>query len=89
MKNFAKTLITYINQVHSYPFWLFLFFLYASIFTFSVCALFCWFPQSFSNVNTAMITGEILFESGLGLFTIGCITAPVMDIILHVDIDGK
>ncbi len=89
MKNFAKTLISYVNQVHSYPFWLFIFFLYASIGTFTACAVFSWFPHLLANVNTAVVTAEILFESAVGLLAIGFITAPVMDIILHIDIDKK
>ncbi len=89
MKNFIKTLVSYINQVHSYPFWLFVFFLYASIITFSACAVFSWFPHLLANYNTAVVTGEILFESAMGLLATGFITAPIMDLILHIDIDKK
>ncbi len=89
MKNFTKTLVSYINQVHSYPFWLFIFFLYASIITFGACAVFSWFPHLLTNVNASVVTGEILFESAMGLLAIGFITAPVMDLILHIDIDKK
>ena len=89
MKNFTKSLISYINQVHSYPFWLFIFFLYASILTFGASGVFSWYPNLLSNVNTSVITGEILFESAMGLLAIGFITAPIMDLILHIDIDKK
>ncbi len=89
MKKTLKTLFLYIEQIHSYPFWLFLIFLYASIIAFGACALFSWFPHYFPDINGAMITGEILFESGIGLLTIGCITAPIMDLILHIDIDKR
>ena len=88
MKNFAKTLITYINRVHSYPFWLFIFFLYASIITFGASAIFAWFPIQ-TSVSTANLTTSVLFEGAVGLLAIGFITAPVMDIILHVDMDEK
>lgn len=89
MKKFIKTFISYINQVHSYPFWLFIFFLYASIVTFGASALLAWMPHLFANGNTADLTTAVLFESAVGLLAVGCITAPVMDIILHVDIDKK
>lgn len=87
MKKTLQILFSFINQVHSYPFWVFIIFLYASIFTFGVCALICWFPFLFPSIHNPYEIGMMLLESGIGLLTIGCITAPIMDLVLHIDID--
>ncbi len=89
MKRLFKTLSLYIEEAHSYPFWLFIFFLYASIFTFIICGLLAWFPEVFSCIYTTKITSTVLFESAMGLLLIGFITAPIMEIILRMDLDKK
>ena len=56
--------------------------------SFGASAIFAWFPIQ-TSVSTANLTTSVLFEGAVGLLAIGFITAPVMDIILHVDIDKK
>ena len=89
MKKVLHTITPMLNQVHTYPFWIFLGFLYASIGAFAMCALVMWFPAGFGLSGGHRLVGEALFETGMGLFTVGGITAPMMDLILHFDIDRK
>ncbi len=87
MKKHIKQLFSYIDKMHSYPYWVFLFFLYASILTFGGCALLGWYPKLLTNVKTAPLTAELLFECAMGLLLIGCITSTIMDLVLHIDLD--
>ena len=89
MKNILTTLSTYIQEAHNYPFWLFIFFLYASIFTFGICGVLSWYPHAISFLNTTPLTSKVLFESAIGLLLMGFITAPIMEIILRIDLGEK
>ena len=85
MKQLFREGSTLIHQMHAYPFWVLLLFLYGAIIAFGVSGLVAWMPWMLSQPHQADFIAEQWFTAGNALLGVGGVTAPVMDLILHKD----
>lgn len=84
-----RVLSRLIGQMHPYPFWVLIGFLYAGIVTFSLCGFVTWYHGVIPDTCERLLWGRTLFELGTAFIGIGGITAPLMDIIIRHDIDNS
>ncbi|MBR6548225.1 MAG: hypothetical protein IKT68_01650 [Clostridia bacterium] len=89
MKRRISALVTVLDMVHDYPMKVMIISVYLSILAFTVCGIVTWFPSVLSQPYLSINIGSRLFELGNALLCVGGITAPLMDLILHYDIDGS
>jgi len=82
-----KPLTKILDHIHPYPFYVMVVCLYLAILMFALCGVVMWFPQILQYPHTYFQIGRQLFELGHSLIAVGGITAPIMDLILHHDID--
>ncbi len=73
--------------MNAYPFWVLVGLLYLSILLFASCGVIMWMPSLVPDPFLRYQIGQTLFSLGSSTVGIGGITAPVMDLILHHDIN--
>ncbi len=88
MKRWISTVVMMLDMVHDYPMKVMIISVYLSILAFAVCGIVTWFPSVLNQPYLSANIGSKLFELGNALLCVGGITAPLMDLILHYDIDG-
>ncbi len=80
-----KQVLVMVQQMHGYPFWVLIGFLYFGILLFGLCGTVMWFPALIPDVYLRLHVGKTLFDLGSAMVGVGGLTAPVMDLILHYD----
>ncbi len=86
MKKTIQQGVRLVQQMHPYPFWVLLLFLYGAILSFLVCGLVTWFPEVLAHPHQADIVAQQWFSVGNALVGVGGVAAPVMDLILKKDV---
>lgn len=84
-----RVLSRLIQQMHPFPFWVMIGFLYAGIVGFTLCCFVTWHQGLTLDVYERLFFGSVLFELSSSFIAIGGITAPLMDLIIRHDIGNN
>ena len=89
LKKVMNDIIPLFHQMHPYPFWMLIGFLYTAILLFGLCGGVMWIPRLIPEPHIRESIGELLFQSANCLLAIGGILSPLMDLILQHDLKKK
>jgi hypothetical protein len=85
VKTVMNEIMPLFHQMHPYPFWMLIGFLYTAILLFGLCGGVMWIPRLIPEPHVRESIGELLFQSANCLLAIGGILSPLLDLIIHHD----